>query len=184
LRAAPAHWFITYDGRLYRALRERDIANATFSNPSIDHRFNRGTTRAGSFSALYASTDRTTPLFEARRRIQTATEIIDVPGPVTHLAVLSAVISTILDLRKDEVCSKLKTSHQELTGNWWDHIDSRDGAPTHWLGHALHLVGNSSGIVCRSKYGTGDNVFVMHDRIGSGHVRFDHVELIKPAFTG
>jgi hypothetical protein len=179
LRAAPAHWFVTYDGLLYRALRERDIADATFSNASVDHRFNRGTTRAGSRPALYASTDRITPLFEAQRRIQTASKIIDVPGPATHLAVLSAVVSTLLDLRNDEVCSKLKTSHQELTGNWWDHLDSRDGAPTHWLGHALHLIGNSSGVIYRSKYGTGNNIFVMHDRIGSRHVSLDRVELIN-----
>ncbi|MGA8474547.1 MAG: RES family NAD+ phosphorylase [Candidatus Cybelea sp.] len=173
LRSAPANWFIDYNGPLYRALCGADLPHAAFSNPKKDHRFNRGTMRVGSFTVLYASTDTTTPLFETRRRIQTATEIINAPGPATHLAILSCVLFRLLDLRGDDARRGLKTNHQELTGNWWDYIDSPEGAPTHWLGNALHAVANSCGVIYRSKYGTGDNVFIMHDQLAPGYVHFE-----------
>jgi hypothetical protein len=178
LASTPTDWFVSYEGQVFRALAETDLVHATRSNPHKDHRFNRGSTPAGSFPVLYASTDRSTPLFEARRRIQTATEIISAIGPATHLVVLAARLPNLLDIRRDAVRQKLRTSHEELTGNWWEFVDRAEGAPTQWLGQVLHELDGVCGLIYRSKYGTGDDVFVMHDRLGRGYVRLDRSEPI------
>lgn len=168
LSSAPDDWFVSYDGRLYRALAKSDLDRSAESNPRRDHRFNRGTTPSGSFRILYAATDEHTPLFEARRRIQTATEIISVPGPYTHLALIRARLQKLLDLRRDAVIRRLRTNRQEITGNWWECSDDPDGAPTQWLGHVIHDLGIASGIIYPSKYDTGDNLFVVHDTLMPG----------------
>jgi hypothetical protein len=172
LSAASAGWFVPYVGTLFRALAAPDLAHMTDSNPNKDYRFNRGTAPVGAFRVLYASTDRETPFYESRRRIQTAAAIIAVSGPATHLAIIDASLPKLLDLRQGDVCRTLRTNHQELTGNWWEFIDHREGAPTQWLGHSLHRLGIGCGLIYRSKYGTGDDVFVMHDHLtASGYLR-------------
>lgn len=172
-------------GTWLRALHPKHLANplSTAHTPTHTTRYNPGTPADPAFEILYLAEDATVALFEVQALLGSAYPgATFVPNPAGGPWTLIAVhvhLQAIIDLTRSTAISRIKTSVQELTGDWRGYAlrnparprggISGSDVPTQLLGRRLQRLRGLEGFVAHSaRIATRKNLMVFPRKLLAG----------------
>jgi RES domain-containing protein len=147
--------------------------------PEGSSRFGARFTPKGGAPAIYLASEPTIALLEVNAvYLLPKGPAMAIPAAPQTVFQVDARVSKVLDLTDATTLKTLKTSVQELTGDWRYAMSSGTLPPTHVLGDAVHRAGRISAIRTYSakSVGQGTVLVVFPDRLSHG----SSVELIDP----
>jgi len=170
----------------FRAVHPRHYATALNASQTMwwPSRFNAGRRALSPFATLYLAENQQVALFEVQALFGTPARVV--PNPVNPWVVFGVTVSLtrVADLTVAPSIRLLRTSAQELTGDWRGYRirrppgRPRGRAPTQKLGQALYDSGQFEGFRTLSARVTGAMILVIFpSRLRSG----SFVEFSDPA---
>jgi RES domain-containing protein len=147
--------------------------------PDGSSRFGARFTPKGGPPAVYLASDPQTALQEVGAVFAIPKgPPIALPAPPYTLCQVHVVLTEVLDTRDAATQKALRTSTQELTGDWRYTMGQRRSPPTHILGRAAHSSGCIAAIMAHSSKNVGGGLIlaVFPDRLSNPNL----IEVIDP----
>ena len=171
-------------GVWWRAVRLRYLPDplATAHTRTYPGRFNAGTSDRPGPQVLYLAADLLTAQFEAELLFgspQPGRVVVPNPAAVGwSLLPVTVSLTAVVDLTDPAVLAALRTSVQELTGDWQGYTDRPpvpplrspywSNVPTQRLGHALHAAGVSGFLAASARVPARQNLVVFPANLLAG----------------